>query len=105
MKKYVFLLLLPFTAVLAHSQTPKAVTQEPVVIGMTDRVGVDFEVKDQPAPDPMRLQLVQIDHYEPLRKQSEDVWVEDEPSGFTIILYSLDRVRQNKEANPLFNHE
>lgn len=71
--------------------------QTPQSIDNYLRLNVEFEVKNNPSPDSTLIRAIPFHTYNRLRNQSEDLEIYDAASDYTIILYSDDKCKLNKQ--------
>jgi hypothetical protein len=79
------------------SQQETSRAEQAIQIDYYQRLWVDFEIKDNPNPDPELVRHIPFLEYDELRDPLVDKEIPDPTSGYVIILYSHERCRSNKQ--------
>ncbi|MES2556544.1 MAG: hypothetical protein V4604_10360 [Bacteroidota bacterium] len=94
------LLLLIFTLISVSAfaqQNPTSRMAQPAEMNYFSRLGVDYEIKDNPSPDPDVIALIPFETYNRQRNATEDLEFTDPTTNYVIILYSEKKCRLNKQ--------
>lgn len=94
------LLLLIFTLISVSAigqQNPSSRMEQSAGIDYFSRLGVDYEIKDNPTPDPDAIALIPFEIYNRQRHSSSDLEFTDPTTNYIIILYSEEKCRLNKQ--------
>ena len=95
------LLLLIFTLislpVLAQEPNPSSRMEQPAGIDYVSRLYVDYEIKDNPSPDPILIAQIPFKIYDRQRHATEDREFTDPTTHYVILLYSEEKCRLNKQ--------
>lgn len=70
--------------------------EKAIQIDYYQRLWIDFEIKDNPNPDPETVRLLPFLEYDQQRDPLIDKEILDPTSGYVIILYSDERCKSNK---------
>ena len=88
------------------SQSTDRHATETTIVSNWDRLNIDFEVKDIPHPDENQVVQINLDQYESLRQENNDVEVHDTHSGYVLILYSTTKTfNKKKQRDSHATHE
>lgn len=96
-------ILLPFVLLLAiHANAQEPINpvsrkEQPASIDYFSRLGVDFEIKDNPSPNEDLIRSIPFPEYEKNRHATIDLEIPDPTSGYVIILFSEEKCRYNKQ--------
>jgi len=71
--------------------------QQPEGINYFARLGVDFEIKDNPTPNPDLIQAIPFELYNRQRHATMDLEFTDPTTNYIIILYSEEKCKLNKQ--------
>ncbi|MDH4472402.1 MAG: hypothetical protein QE487_07320 [Fluviicola sp.] len=66
-------------------------------INYFSRLGVDYEIKDNPSPDPDVIALIPFETYNRQRHSTMDLEFTDPTTNYVIVLYSEEKCRLNKQ--------
>lgn len=94
------LLLLFFTFISLSAiaqQNPTSRMEQSAGINYFSRLGIDYEIKNNPSPDPDVIALIPFETYNRQRSATEDLEFEDPATHYIIILYSEEKCRLNKQ--------
>ncbi|ASS50511.1 MAG: hypothetical protein A2724_10115 [Fluviicola sp. RIFCSPHIGHO2_01_FULL_43_53] len=94
------LLLLIFTLVSLSAtaqQNPSSRMEQPSGMNYFSRLGVDYEIKDNPSPDADVIALIPFEIYNRQRHATQDLEFTDPTTNYVIILYSEEKCRLNKQ--------
>ena len=78
------------------SQQETSRAEQAIQIDYFQRLWVDFEIKDNPNPEPEVVRHLPFLEYDLQRDPLVDKEILDPSSGYIIILYSDERCRANK---------
>lgn len=97
--KYTFLLFMGFSILAspAMAQNPSTRLEQTTGIDYYLWLGVDFEIKDNPNPDPDIIRSIPFETYHHQRHATVDQEITDSLTNYVIILYSEERCRLNKQ--------
>ncbi len=94
--KIILLLMLVVSMTSMAQQNSTSRQQQAETINYFLRIGVDFEIKDNPTPDPDLIQSIQFDQYNRQRHATLDLEFLDPTTNYIIILYSEEKCKLNK---------
>ena len=90
-----FMLVVSLTSM--AQQNPTSRQQQTEGINYFSRLGVDFEIKDNPTPDPDLIQSIKFEQYNRQRHATLDLEFLDPTTNYIIILYSEEKCKLNKQ--------
>ena len=70
---------------------------QPEGINYFARLGVDYEIKDNPTPNPDVIAQIPFETYNRQRHSTLDLEFTDPATNYVIVLYSEEKCRLNKQ--------
>lgn len=95
--KLLLLFMLAISMSSVAQQNPASRQQQPEAIDYFLRLSVEYEIKDNPTPDPDLIQSIPFEMYNRQRHETLDLEFLDPTTNYIIILYSEDKCKSNKQ--------
>lgn len=91
--KYTLLLFIAFSFPVLAQQNSSSRLEQSTGIDYFLWLGVDYEIKDNPNPNPDMVRSIPFETYHNQRHATVDVEITDPSTNYVIILYSEERCR------------
>ncbi len=95
--KLLLLIFTLFSIPAFAQQNPSSRMEQSAGMNYFSRLGVDYEIKDNPSPDPDMIALIPFEIYNRQRHATEDLEFSDPTTNYVIILYSEKKCSLNKQ--------
>lgn len=95
--KIILLFLVGISSPAISQQPPASRLEQPASIDYFLRLGVEFEIKDNPSPNADMVRSIPFETYNSQRHSTLDLEIPDPVTNYIIILYSEERCRSNKQ--------
>jgi len=97
MRTLLLLLMLAFSTPIIAQQNLSLREEQPTGIDYYSRLYVEFEIKDNPNPNPDMVRSIPFETYNRQRSATTDLEFTDPTTNYIIILYSDEKCRLNKQ--------
>ncbi len=94
--KILLLFLLTCSTPIMAQQNPTSREEQSAGIDYYLRLGVEFEIKDNPNPNPDLVRSIPFETYNRQRNATIDLEFTDPTTNYIIILYSDEKCKLNK---------
>lgn len=94
--KLLLLFMMVISMPVIAQQNPTLRQEQPVDIDYFSRLWIEFEIKDNPSPDPDLIHVIPFEKYNHQRHATIDLEFIDPTTNYVIILYSEDKCKLNK---------